>query len=75
MNKFTETFLGNLPSPLQDDLDETGKLIAKAEELTGQKIDSNSQQTNPPNGSQPTIPNITPEMAAAAATLAKTAKV
>jgi hypothetical protein len=77
MNKFTETFLGNLPSPLQDDLDETGKLIAKAEELTGQKIEANSQQTNTPqpNGSQPTIPNITPEMAAAAATLAKTAKV
>jgi hypothetical protein len=75
MNKFTETAFGNLPSPLQADLDETGKLIAEAERLTGQKIDSNSQPTtaNPPNS--PSIPNITPEMAAAAATLAKTAKV
>lgn len=78
MNKFTETFLGNLPSPLQDDLDETGKLIAKAEELTGQKIEANSQQTNTsqPNGQGMPNVNMSPEqMATLAASFTKAPKV
>lgn len=76
--KAVDVVAGNdIPSEAEETVDNVSSLIAKAEELTGQKIETNSQPTtaNPPNGSQLTIPNITPEMAAAAATLAKTAKV
>ena len=76
--KAVDVVAGNdIPSEAEEAVDNVSSLVAEAERLTGTTgtPTPTTANTPQPNGSQTIIPNITPEMAAAAATLAKTAKV